>query len=1060
MAENLANIVLGKFSELNDEYNAIIAKSETDQREYNDYCNQSDEDLSEKLAEIRAKISRVNEFMEYARAHATDIEEAEMAFETEMDALEALRSQINPASENDYHAETLYTKASAQKLVYEAEIERTTKKITGSKVQAKRMLDHQSAELDARREKHAQEFRAYIASEEFKNYIKSLSTDAAAFNSSGTSKLPADTQISLGQRRVKLPVPMEFDEELSLSTGGVFNSAAKTIGVPFSVDINGGCALYLEYDKRNESYMLGGLQRFLLNILKYYGSIDGIFFADGAHYSADSLGHIAALSKGINSIIDNVPENAQALKERYFQLKSQLSEEEGSGLKRVFVFHNFPAAYDDEMRSEIADLARNAEKYRIALVVTHSATSNGAEQSADDVTSEGPFKGFAHIIKTLNGGFYIEKTRDSLFWYSAPSDLPGDIRQTFIEQRRRNAAQTASAAPVNALHNIPSAQPAPQPMPQPVAAPAYTAPAASPAVQEVKPVQPVNPVQPAQPAQPVQPVSPVQSVQPAQPVPQPVAAVTPPIAQEPAAPEKDADADTIKYNKGTRTISALVVGTDTVGSALSVDLESVMFICANARAGRESLLRSIVGNILERCHPDDVELWLGDFNGSMGALSTIKAPHIRYSVRSRSKELARAFADRLLEVYEKRVKRYSADASAKDYSPTLVALVDGFNVLSCGLPAGYAEKLHNMFEHCAEAGMRFVLADDRYTINGAVPQCLTGIVRQGIAMSSSDENAAALFDGVMLTASDKASVANIPLHHAFIRKSRVTNGSALCFAQITELYDEEKLGALCEKLCAQMSQSSAFEWDNAKSYLSKRYVALCDNSHSFEEARDSILERKGGTKALYIGTPCSKLAAEQPIEISNRFGENVLLQYGMEQSNWALCTAAGAAISWALQGGEVVLGASYQNEMLSTLADCEELSQSAVLSGLDEICDQLKQIKSAIESGASADRLVVIFGADVMLAEMSTLTAEGFGGRYDARGELAFVLSQGARLGYHFLLVSESEIAADSLTGFYASVRKVLVTDDCGRVTLKSTGDVLAPYSFDFANDSEEDYLF
>ena len=243
MADNLANTVLAKFTALNDEYNTIITESETDLKEYNDYCNQSDEDLSEKLAEIRAKISRVNEFMEYARAHATDLEEAEMAFETEMDALETLRSQIDPKSENDYHAETLYTKASAQKLIYEADMERTTKKINGSKVQAKRMLDHQHSELDARRTKHAQEFREYIASDEFKGYIKSLSSDAAAFNSSGTSKLAADTPISLGQRRVKLPVPMEFDEELSLSTGGVFNSAAKTIGVPFSLDVNGGCAL-------------------------------------------------------------------------------------------------------------------------------------------------------------------------------------------------------------------------------------------------------------------------------------------------------------------------------------------------------------------------------------------------------------------------------------------------------------------------------------------------------------------------------------------------------------------------------------------------------------------------------------------------------------------------------------------------------------------------------------------------------------------------------------------------------------------------------------------------
>lgn len=1024
MAENLANIVLSKFSALNDEYNAIIAESETDQREYNDYCNQSDNDLSEKLAEIRAKISRVNEFMEYARAHATDLEDAEMAFETEMEALETLRSQINPSSENDYHAETLYTKASAQKLVYEAEVERTTKKITGSKVQAKRMLDHQNAELEERKTKHAQEFRAYISSDEFKGYIKSLSTDAAAFNSSGTSKLAADTPISLGQRRVRLPVPMEFDEELSLTTGGVFNSAAKTIGVPFSVEINNGCALYIEYDKRNESYMLGGLQRFLLNVLKYYGDIDGIFFADGVHYSADSLGHIAALSKGINSIIENIPENAQALKERYLNLKKELSEG-NNGLKRVFVFHGFPTAYDEEMRSEIIDLAKKASDLGVVVVVTHPAAANGAEHSVEDETSEGAFKDCSEIIKTLNGGFYVEKTRDSLFWYSAPSDLPGDIRQTFIELRRRNAAQTA-AAPVSVQAPIETPQPAP--------------------VQE-----PVNAVPSTPPIPNVLP-QPVQA--------EPAAEAAPAVSPVAEPSSISAETASLSSKKGTRTICGLPIGTDAEGGVFTIDLESVVFVCANARAGRESLLRNIVGNVLEQCHADDVELWLGDFNGFMGALSALKAPHIRYSVSSRSGLLARAFIDRLLQVFEKRTKLYNVNASAHEYSPTLVAIVDGFTSVAAELPEEYYDKLRRMFENSAQVGMCFVLADDCYTVNGAIPAYFAGGVRQGIAMNSSDVNAAALFDGVMLSASDKASVANIPLHHAFVRKTGAANGSALSFAQISELFSEEKLIALCKSLCEQMIESDNFEWNNDNVYRSKHALAISEESQSFDVARAAISARNSSSKALYMGTPCSRLVEEMPIELCDRFGENLLLQYREEQSNSVLSVAAGAALSWTIQGGEVVLGASYQHELLSVLAQNEELSQAAVLSELDEICAQIKQIKTAIVSGVSADKLIIIFGADVMLAEMSTLTTEGFGGRYDAREDFAFVMSQGARFGYHFMLVSEDDIPVDNCSGVCVSIRKKLLFDEFGRFTFKPFGDVLIPYSFDFAAESAEDYLY
>lgn len=1052
MADNLANTVLAKFTALNDEYNTIITESETDLKEYNDYCNQSDEDLSEKLAEIRAKISRVNEFMEYARAHATDLEEAEMAFETEMDALETLRSQIDPKSENDYHAETLYTKASAQKLIYEADMERTTKKINGSKVQAKRMLDHQHSELDARRTKHAQEFREYIASDEFKGYIKSLSSDAAAFNSSGTLKLAADTPISLGQRRVKLPVPMEFDEELSLSTGGVFNSAAKTIGVPFSLDVNGGCALYVEYDKRNESYMLGGIQRFLLNILKYYGEgVDGIFFADPVHYSSDGLGHIAALSKGINSIIDNIPENAGALRERFEELKGALAPAEGvSGVKRVFVFHGYPEGYDEQTRADIVQLAENAQKYGAVVVVTHPSGSNGAEQSVDDVESESAFRNYADVIKTRNGGFYVEKTRDSLFWYSAPSDLPGDIRQTFIEVRRRNAAQNMARA-AQAAQAVPAA-----PVAQPDVQPVQAAPA------EVQPAPAAQPV-PAG-AQPTPVV-----VQPAQEAPavQPVPAEAQPADAAPAESAEKADTENVPgalpaYSKGNRALRGIPCGTDTEGAEIAFDLDNVAFVCATARAGRESFLRNIIGGIVSQYHPDDVELWLADFSGCMGKLEAFAAPHVRYTVSgvrgsASGAMLVRALIDRLSEVLEKRLALYHADASAAEYSPTLAAVIDGFTAACTGLSEEYVAKLRRLFELGTSVGMRFVLADESYTVNGAVPAYFAGgFVRQGVAMSSADSSIPMLFDGIMLTPSDKSSVANIPLHHAFIRADKEINGSYLRFAKIPELYPAEKLAELCAQISGEMQQSAQFEPENTRAYLSKRAVSASGASRSFDEARLALAEHSGGARRLYIGTPCSTLAGECPVVLADRFGGNVLAR--CTDSNGVLSAAAGAALSWTAQGGEVTLAASCENDQLSALAGCEALAQAEAVSDLSELCGQIKQIKSAIMSGVPADRLMIIFGADLMQDEMSTLTAEGFAGRYDARSDLAFILSQGPRLGYHFMLITEHKaVLGEVLAGI-----KNELTQNGGVFMLANAGGATAliPFDFGFETEQEKDYLY
>lgn len=1035
MADHLANTILEKFTALNDEYNAIITESETDLREYNDYCNQSDEDLSEKLSEIRAKISRLNEFMEYARAHATDLEEAEMAFETEMDALETLRSQIDPKSENDYHAETLYTKASAQKKIFEADMERTTKKINGSKVQAKRMLDHQNSELEARRAKHAQEFREYIASDEFKGYIKALSADAAAFNSSGTSKLGADAAISIGQRRVKLPVPMEFDEELSLSTGGVFNSAAKTIGVPFSLDVSGGCSLYVEYDKRNESYMLGGIQRFLLNILKYYGEgLDGIFFADPVHYNSDGLGHIAALSKGMNSIIENIPENASDLKSRFFELKNSLSpaDESSKGVKRVFVFHGFPTGYDEETRFAVAELAQNAQDYNAVVVVTHQSSSGGMEPSAEDIMTEGAFKGFAEVVKTRNGGFYVEKTRDSLFWYSAPSDLPGDIRQTYIEQRRRIAAQNS----VRLAQSVPVPVPAPaavQPEPaavQPVTVPAQPAAAEEPAETPVEPVS-----QPETAEEPVQ------------------------TAAETSGETEEKNPDLPAYNKGTRAITGIPCGTDTDGNMLTTELSDVMFVCGTVRAGRDAFLRNIVGGVIAKYHPDDVEMWLCDFTGTRGDLTALCAPHVRYTVSCgaacpRGAMFMRALIDRLCEVLEKRLALYRADASSQEYSPTLIAVVDGFTAACAGLSEEYAQKLRTLFAQGPAAGMKFVLADETYTVNGAVPAYFAdGAVRHGVAMSSADSGILSLFNGILLTPSDKSSVANIPLHYAFVRTDSEKNGSYLRLVKVPETYTAEQLEALCGRVDGAMHASDAFEHADVCAYVSKRPVHLTGADRSF----DSVKLPEGGAKQLFVGTPCTALAEALPITLSDRFGGNVLVRCA-DGSRCAAAAAAGAALSWAGEGGEVVLAASCVNEQLSMIALNEAMSSAQVVSELDELCGLIKQTKSAIMSGISADRLTVIFGADLMCAEMSTLTAEGFAGRCDARADLAFILSQGPRLGYHFMLLTNGGVTDAAVI---ASCSVVLTEKDgllecsCGGRT-----NVLAPYAFCFDGGKAQDLLF
>ncbi|MDE6031818.1 MAG: hypothetical protein K2G32_09375, partial [Oscillospiraceae bacterium] len=246
MSEKLVNNVLERFFALGEENKKITDESAVARKEYEDYCISSDADLDKKTGEILKKVNSMDSLMEYAREHATDLEEASAPFETSEGALESLRQKIALESRNDPNAETLYTKASGQKLLFQQEIDRVRNLINGSKVQAKRLYDSTMEKLNEKRSKHVESFRTFINSEELKVYLKNLSSDAFAFNSSGTAQLSEISEISLGQRRVRLPVPEELEQELSITTEGIFNSASKTINAPFSLPIDKGCVLYVD----------------------------------------------------------------------------------------------------------------------------------------------------------------------------------------------------------------------------------------------------------------------------------------------------------------------------------------------------------------------------------------------------------------------------------------------------------------------------------------------------------------------------------------------------------------------------------------------------------------------------------------------------------------------------------------------------------------------------------------------------------------------------------------------------------------------------------------------
>ena len=470
--------MLGKFIDLAREEKQIAAEIDAAYKEYNDYCIDSEKDLNKKIDEIREKIFALNHFIDYARQHAdpSELEEATEPFDTSEGTLESIRQTIKLDSKNDPNAETLYTKTTGKKLYYEQEIERTRQLIEGSKVQAKRQYDSDTAKINKKKDEHFEKVREYVQSQSFSDYLKLLVYDKSAFNSPGTVNLSDTEHISLGQRRVKLSLPMEIEQDVALNSNGEYNAASRTIGAPMQISVKKGSTLFLEHDDRNGQYLLGGVQRLLLNFIKYFGAdLTSVLFCEPDRFSVDSLGNISALGKGINPFI-TVPKSMNEVEERVTRFAAKAdSAPTPDKVSRIIVLQDFPEKYSPDLAQKVLDLCRNAERTGTLIIITHGIPS-------ESTPLENEIRQRSEVIRSRNGGFWIESAHESLFWYSAPSDISDEVRRVYVEKRRQDAlnaaqepAQPVAEAPKPAPK--PADQPAPAAEPKPAERPAYAAPA-------------------------------------------------------------------------------------------------------------------------------------------------------------------------------------------------------------------------------------------------------------------------------------------------------------------------------------------------------------------------------------------------------------------------------------------------------------------------------------------------------------------------------------------------------------------------------------------------------
>lgn len=983
---DLVNEMLGKFAEFAQEEKNISAEMDTAFKEYNDYCSSSDSDLSEKLQHYRKKIAKVEELMDYARDHAQpqDLEEAPMPFETSEGALESIRQTIKLDSHNDPNAESLYTKASGMKLFYESEIERTKKLIEGSKVQAKRQYDSDVAALEKRKIQLEADEKTYIQSEEFMQYLKLLSFDKSAFNSQGIVNLLDKSSISIGQRRVKLTVPMEVEQDLSALSKGEYNSAARTIGAPFGVSTQNGSVLMLDFDERNNAYLLGGVQRLLLNFIKYFGqNITDVFFCDPIKCSPDVLGVLSAMAKGINQFII-VPQSIGEAQSKLLELQEQIEKQPVSDkISRIVVLHGFPENYGTEMTEATLKISKIAEESGVLLILTHN---NSTPQTEVEKT----IRQNAVSIRSRNGAFWLESTRESLFWYSAPSEIPEEVRKVYVDLRRQQAAHDNQAEPQEKIEEV-----QPEKITETAVGSEEIAP--STVIEDIVDEKTENSEASLEIADTI--------------IPKPETAE--PISMEPdlSAVEGHAHTEIIAESfdtanatvnskaKGSRDLSEIVVGRDMDNREISLDISgNSTYICGKHNIGRLSVMREIVNQTISKKHPDEAEFWLFDKTSELLSVVDEKCPFVRYAVADGNPHVSVDIVEALSDALNSRVAMFRengwkefSEVPANVYLPRIIAIIGDFPAFLKSLDSApkmfgrsSRDEIAKILACCGIYGINLVLFGETFSENGAKPDIFSNApIHCTAIMAGTEQHAHLMIDRIKLYENQLDSLKKVPANCAFVCVPEKSEELYLARISTNEAPQEADFTAVDEYS------------EDYGSYVNKHVFFADRNSRidfaDREKSRGELLEKRAENEImLFVGEPC-RLSDNSPVVLHNDFGENILAIAPASQKKYAANAVTATILSLKAQKVDVEIMAARSNPVY------KELSENGALDGISvfEGEDGEKRIREIAEK-LDEKKFVIVIGGDILLAAMAA---------DDASADLKKLLTKGARAGIHVMFV-------------------------------------------------------
>ena len=998
------NTVFLSLKQMEAELSSAYKQLNNAQSEYSNAASLATQNLNEVLETIEKNTSKVKAFIDIARTHTNQLNEASEPQVYDSGLLSRLSVQINTSMADDPFATQLYTAATGQMMYLKKQKDVVISDNSRQLSDLKLTLSTAQVHAEALIKQIEASIKQYLYSAEFDAFISELQNDYSVFGGqTAYSVLPSSKNgiISIGSLEMPFPVPTGMESAFIETTKGLYDASKRNISIPASISINRGAVLTAEYENSTELDVLNGVQNIILNIARHYGQdFAQITYIDPIRFNASSLGCLSRLVGHQNSLIDAVPSSIEDVRKKMKSIITEINIREArsehlsiqSKKKALYVFHDFPQAYDANLVMQIQQLCVNAEHYGIMVVLTHNKSSKN--YTSADVLQY--IRTISTNIIVQKNGFEIkiadEPTPCCFKWYKAPSTLPNDLEKTYIEGR-----------PILDLSNDYNKRIG------------FTG---TPTYQKGYRA----------------------------------------LEKIPYGIDENGNLQYLDFENSN--FATFICGAARSGKSTLLHTLISGLIKNNHPDDIEIWLIDFKMTEFSR--------YISHLPPHVRYIILDESPELVYDIIDRLTEILvkrqNMFKGKWLKLSDVPTEKYMPSIMVIIDEFSVMSQIIADSIASSN--ENYSVKLQMLLAKGAALGLHFIFASQGFTSGTrGLNDFSKKQIQQRIAMKTEYNEIKETLDIKSASDEDTALMEQLPVHHALTRIPADEHGNHLKLSQVIYISDYTEQEDMIDRISESFTPVSKYDVTNANGYICKRpmvvdgnlylaFAAKVEEIKSYLESHRDLYEFND-EYTLFVGEP-RRMMSLYPLAIANEFCENILLLSTSNEKMAASSVLLSIARSLEIQGMQMELWSTKKNPIYRQIkTDCHDPMQT--ISDFDQICETIRELKAKIQSKIENNKFFILLGFETLLTDMSYQAGDGSGfssndlrtsvtyekrgkdepdlnslldalsrgetlgissqspvaevsvsntskGAYDARDDLKFILANGPRLGYHFIM--------------------------------------------------------